>query len=359
MTMTVLSEDKLINAGLIGAGLSLISIAMTPSIKVLSQLSLGDVIKGALIIPILATAIMISSLILDIGEYKNYPGLGWVAGVSLSLLTFGLGAIALGIAVFGPQALVFAAGLAAIIGVAGTIVAVSSILKNGKYDNPGMLNWAVATSLLFATFTPVMLLLGAAALASTIISAFGPNPWEMAKTAIEDVAKTIVSASVILSDGYVDKNGTKVKPNYKSGPTKDWTESVAIALGAFSPVHGMLMKNSLLSFLGIGGVGPDDFTNAIKTVSQGIVKAPAKACIFPPFANSIIIGILLTLKLSSRSFGVKQRTFSIFKPLNSSLKGNFSKSFLTISTFIFLVLFAIIPLPFFPLIRHTSYLHCL
>lgn len=271
--MTVLSEDKLINAGLIGAGLSLISIAMTPSIKVLSQLSLGDVLKGALIIPILATAIMISSLILDIGEYKNYPGLGWVAGVSLSLLTFGLGALALGIAVFGPQALVFAAGLAAIIGVAGTIVAVSSILKNGKYDNPGMLNWAVATSLLFATFTPVMLVLGAAALASTIISAFGPNPWEMAKTAIEDVAKTIVSASVILSDGYVDKNGTKVKPNYKSGPTKEWAESIAIALGAFSPVYGMLMKNSLLSFLGIGGVGPDDFATAITTVSQGIITA--------------------------------------------------------------------------------------
>jgi hypothetical protein len=271
--MTIVSEDKLINAGLIGAGLAILAIAMAPTIKVLSKIGIGDIIKGALIIPILAAAVMVSSLILDLGTYENYPGLGWVAGVSLSLLTFGLGAFALGLLVFGPQALIFAAGLGAILVVAGTIVGVAKILSKGKYDNPGMLEWAVATSLLYATFTPIMLILGVAALASAVASLFGPDPWKMAQTAIEDVAKTIVSASIILSEGYTDKDGNKIKPNYKGGPTKEWADGVSIALGAFSPIYGMLMKNAIFKIFGGGGVGPDDFTNAIKTVSQGIVSA--------------------------------------------------------------------------------------
>jgi hypothetical protein len=271
--MVIVSEDKLINAGLLGGGLAVLAIAMAPSIKILSKIGIGNIIKGALIIPILAAAVMVSSLILDLGTYENYPGLDWVAGVSLSLLTFGLGALGLGLAVFGPQALLFAAGLVAILGVAGTIVGVSHILKDGKYDNPGMLEWATAVSLLYLTFTPIMLILGAAALASAVVSLFGPDPWKMAQTAIEDVAKTIVSASVILSEGYTDKDGNKIKPNYKGGPTKEWADGVSIALGAFSPIYGMLMKNAIFEIFGGGGVGPDDFTNAIKTVSQGIVSA--------------------------------------------------------------------------------------
>jgi hypothetical protein len=271
--MVIVDENKLINAGLIGAGLAILSIAMAPTIKILSKIGIGEIIKGALIIPILAAAVMISSLILDLGTYENYPGLGWVAGVSLSLLTFGLGALALGSAVFGPQALIFAAGLGAILVVAGTIVGVSHILKAGKYDNPGMLEWAAAVSLLYLTFTPIMLILGTAALAAAVVSLFGPDPWKMAQTAIEDVARTIVSASVILSEGYTDKDGNKIKPNYKGGPTKEWAEGVSIALGAFSPVYGMLMKNAVLKIFGSGGVGPEEFTEAIQTVSKGIVTA--------------------------------------------------------------------------------------
>lgn len=271
--VTVVSTEKLINAGLIGAGLAIIAIAMAPTIKILANVGIGNMIKGAIIIPILAASIMVSSLILNLGTYEKYPGLQWIAGVSLSLLTFGLGALALGLAVFGPQALVFAAGLVAILGVAGTIVGVSHILKKGSYENPGMLDWAKSVSLLYLTFTPILLILGAAAMASAVVSLFGPNPWKMAQTAIEDVAKTIVSSSNILADGYVDKEGVKIRPNYKGGPTKKWAEGVSIALGAFSPVYGMLMRNKIFSLFGGGGVGPEDFTRAIKTVSQGIISA--------------------------------------------------------------------------------------
>jgi hypothetical protein len=56
------------------------------------------------------------------------------------------------------------------------------------------------------------------------------------------------------------------------GPTKEWAEGISLALGAFSPVYGMLMANKIMSLFG-GGVGPDDFTKAIRVVSQGIVDA--------------------------------------------------------------------------------------
>ena len=74
-----------------------------------------DALKGGLVIIILAGIIMISSLILNVGKYKNYPSLKWAIGVAASLAGFAVGALALGAAVFGPQALVFLAGLAAIL----------------------------------------------------------------------------------------------------------------------------------------------------------------------------------------------------------------------------------------------------
>lgn len=260
--MTVVSEDKLKNAGLIGLGLSLLALVMVPTIKSLSKVSPTEIIKGALIIPALALIVMVSSRILNVGTYENYPGLDWIKGVSLSLLTFALGAFALGLSVSGPQAVIFAAGLGAVLVVAGTIVAVSKILSAGQYDNPGMLEWAKSTALLYAAFTPIMLILGTAALASAVVGVFGPDPWKMAQSAMLDVADTIVKVSYKLQEG-----------NYSEGPTKEWAEGIAIALGAFSPVYGMLMKNAIFSIFGGGGVGPDDFTQAIKTVSQGILSA--------------------------------------------------------------------------------------
>ena len=267
--MAPLSTQQMIQAAILGGTLGIIALIMTPSIKILGKLGIGELLKGSLAIVILAGIIMVTSHILAIGDYDVYPGIGWIAGVALSLTAFGIAAFALGALVFGPQALIFLAGLGAVLGLAGTIVGVSKILSAGQYDNPGMLEWAKATSLLYATFTPILLILGTAALASAVVSIFGPDPWKMAQDAILDVANTIVQVSYILQEG-----------NYSQGPTKEWAEGIAIALGAFSPVYGMLMKNAIFSLFGGGGVGPDEFTEAILTVSDGIITAANK------FANA-------------------------------------------------------------------------
>lgn len=263
--MESLSAQQMIQAAILGGTLGVISLLMLPSIKVLGKLGIGELLKGSLAIVLIAGVVMVASHILAIGDYSNYPDLGWIIGVGLSLTTFGIAAAALGLLVFGPQALIFLAGLGAVLGLAGTIVGVSKILSEGEYNNPGMLEWAKATSLLYATFTPIMLILGTAALASAVLSIFGPDPWKMAQSAMLDVADTIVQVSYKLQEG-----------NYSQGPTKEWAEGIAIALGAFSPVYGMLMKNAIFSIFGGGGVGPEEFTEAILTVTDGIITAANK-----------------------------------------------------------------------------------
>ena len=282
-----------------------------------------DALKGGLVIIILAGIIMISSLILNVGKYKNYPSLKWAIGVAASLAGFAVGALALGAAVFGPQALVFLAGLAAILVTSAVIVGTSMILNAGKYNKYPKLGWtvAVAASLgafaigaialglnvinpffwvglpmiltvaetivdvakilgkgkynanfgqwamgvvaLYAAFVPIILILGAVGVAAAITGLFGgPNPFETGREMLKSVAYSIVDVSKILAKG-----------KYTGGPTVEWARGVAIALGAFAPVYQMLVANSVMSLFGGGGVGPDDFAKAIKTVSGGIISA--------------------------------------------------------------------------------------
>ena len=282
-----------------------------------------DALKGGLVIIILAGIIMISSLILNVGKYKNYPSLKWAIGVAASLAGFAVGALALGAAVFGPQALVFLAGLAAILVTSAVIVGTSMILSAGKYNKYPKLGWtvAVAASLgafaigaialglnvinpffwvglpmiltvaetivdvakilgkgkynanfgqwamgvvaLYAAFVPIILILGAVGVAAAITGLFGgPNPFETGREMLKSVAYSIVDVSKILAKG-----------KYTGGPTVEWARGVAIALGAFAPVYQMLVANSVMSLFGGGGVGPDDFAKAIKTVSGGIISA--------------------------------------------------------------------------------------
>jgi hypothetical protein len=272
--MTIVSEDKLINAGLIGAGLAILSIAIAPAIKMLSKIGIADIIKGALMIPIIATTIMISSLILNLGKYDgDFPTTEWIKGVSLSILVFGAATIGLGLLITASGGLglpALALGAVGVLIVGAAIAATSHVLKLGDYKTsyPG-LDWAKGVSLSLVAFGGGMVLLGGIIFASF---GLGLAMLKAGSNAVLMVAKTIVGASDILANGY-EVDGKIMKPNYKGGPTKEWAEGVSIALGAFSPIYGMLMKNAIFSIFGRSGVGPDDFTNAIKTVSKGIVSA--------------------------------------------------------------------------------------
>jgi hypothetical protein len=265
--VTPVDYGLLFNIVVMTIAITLSTVVFALGIWVLSKLGFttpGGAIKfliGAGLTLVVAATIMISSLILGLGNYKNYPSLDWVLGVGASFLAFTIALVALGaIAMTGVGAAAFFLGIPMVLSMSGTILAVSKILAKGDYNLPGFLDWAKSVSLLFITFTPILLVLGAIGLANAVVSFFGPNPWKMAQKMILDIAKTIVGVSFILAKG-----------NWQKGPTEEWAKGVAISIGAFSQVYGMLVRSKAVKEL--KDVGPKEFTEAIKTVVEGIVTA--------------------------------------------------------------------------------------
>jgi ABC-type spermidine/putrescine transport system permease subunit II len=306
---------KIAALGIIIAGLTFV---MVPAFKILGKMDATQLLKGGLAIVIVAAAVMVSSHILSVGNYDIYPSLGWILGVGASIAAFGIAAVLLGTQALNPffyagmgvtllvAATVMAAshilaggdyeshpslgwvmgvggaltlfGIAAILlgfqainplfylgmdmtlQVAETIVETSKVLSKGKYDVTGFSDWTKSVALLYATFTPIMIVLGVIGLANAVVSFFGPDPWKMAQSMILDIASTIVSVSHVLSTG-----------NWKQGPTEDWAKGVSIAIGAFSPVYRMLLMSEMLESL--KDASPEDFARAITTVVDGIVTA--------------------------------------------------------------------------------------
>lgn len=215
---------------------------------------------GLGIIMLVAATIIATSHILAAGKYTKFPTLKWNLGVSAALASFGIAAILLGFNAINPF---FYAGLGIIVLVAKTIVEVADILGKGKYNLPGLATWSASVALLYTVFTPLIVLLGAVGAMGAVVEFFGgANPFEEGRKMLKQIAWSIVDVSKILQKG-----------DYKKGPTKEWASGIAIALGAFAPVYKMLVDDAIMSIFGGGGVGPEDFAKAIKTVSKGIITS--------------------------------------------------------------------------------------
>lgn len=225
--------------------------------------ALGDTtsyLKGGIAILIIAATIMVASQILSLGDYTKYPDWKWSLGVGLSLIAFGTAAVVLGtIAMSGIGALAILAGGAAILVVAATIVATSYILGKGKYDKYPTLDWSLGVGLSMTGFGMAMGLLGTFILGSL---GLGMVALMAGKEAVLMIAETIVESSFILQKG-----------KYSGGPTKDWSEGIALALGAFAPVYKMLSSGGIMKVLFGSGPTPTQFSEGILTVSRGIVDA--------------------------------------------------------------------------------------
>jgi hypothetical protein len=246
---------------LLGATLAIVTLLMTPAVMLMGKMPIEDLALGVIGVVMIAAAIAVSSQILALGDYSKYPDWKWSLGVGLSLIAFGGAALVLGALIMETGGLGLAAlalGAVAVMLVAGTIVATSYILGLGKYDKFPSYEWSFSVGLSMTAFGLAMgglgtFILGTLGLGMVALIAGGE--------AVLLIAQTIVDTSFILRKG-----------NYTGGPTKDWAEGIALALGAFSPVYAMLAANKIMSLFG-GGVGPEDFASAIRTVSQGIVDA--------------------------------------------------------------------------------------
>ena len=259
---TEIPFSKSMNILVFGAVMSILTFVMGTAMIVLGKAPIKDIIAGGLSIVLLAGVIFASSHILAAGDYSKYPDIKWALGTGLSIVAFGAAALAIGLLVTsGIGAVALLAGAVSILGIAATIVAVSHILKAGDYSKYPDIKWALGTGLSMAGFGMAMIGIGGVIVGSM---GLGLLAMEAGKGAVLMIAETIVEASFILKKG-----------DYKGGPTLAWSGGVALALAAFSPIYAMLVANKLMSLLG-GGIGPKDFSDAIKVVSEGIKTAALK-----------------------------------------------------------------------------------
>lgn len=269
-SIQVISPEKILNAILQGVALGIITTIMMIPMALIAKIGIGikDVLVGGAMIVIIAAAVALSSQLLALGDYGNYPSTDWALGVGTSILMYSIPVIALGlIATTGIGAIGIALGVGMMLLVASSIVATSLILSKGKYSNSGdMLKWAMSTTLLYGTLTPLILLLGGmravGALASVFTFGAAPDPLEEGQNAMLEIAGTIVKTSFILSKG-----------KYSGGPTKEWSEGVAMALIGFSPVFEYMFKSQIGELFGGSSLSANDISNVIKTTSFAIVES--------------------------------------------------------------------------------------
>jgi len=324
-----IDPSKLFNLLLTGVTLAAISIALGGAMVLMNKMGkTTDYLMGGLATLIVAGTIMISSHILALGNYDEYPSTDWAAGVGLSMLSFGLSTLAFGLAILATGGIglvaIAAGGLATLI-VAGSIMASSHILAGGDYGSYPPIDWAAGVGLSMLSFGLPILALGTAILLS---AGLGLLAIYAGAEAVTTIAQAIVDSSNILSSGSygngpsldwatstalllaafapavvllgtlsaipfvggaILESGSEAvlviartivgaadilsSGNFTGGPSKEWAEGVGGAIGAFAPVYGMLLENS--GWLS-SGVSVDDFKAAINTVADGIIEVSGK-----------------------------------------------------------------------------------
>ena len=249
---------------LLGATLAIVTLLMTPAVMLMGMIPVEDLTLGVLGVIAIAGAIALSSQILALGKYDKYPDWKWALGVGLSLISFGGAALVLGALIMETGGLGLAAlaiGAGAILLVAATVVSTSYILGSGKYDKFPSYEWSLSVGLSMTAFGLAMGVLGTFILGTLGLGMIG---LVAGGKAVLLIAQTIVDSSFILRKG-----------NYTGGPTKKWAEGISLAIGAFAQVYSMLTKGGIMKAIFGSGPTPEQFTQGIRTISQGIVDAAA------------------------------------------------------------------------------------
>lgn len=333
------------------------------------------------VIGIAETIVKVDKIIAK-GNYTKSPGVRWILGVGSSMVGFGLAAVTLGgiiVGTLGLGGLAIKAGLSAVESIAKTIVKTDKILSAGQYTKYPGAAWALTVGSIITAFSTAVLLLGAVSSGGGLLQKLSlglvKNPLESGIQAIKKIAQAIVdvdkklaegsytkgpnptwakgiSASLsafspiyrmllaeklmsfiggvsakdfaqaikVISGGIVDsaKLFESAKVAFKDGPPVIWAKGVSAALGAFSSIYSLLVKDKIMSIFG-SGISPKDFSQAIKTISGGIVDAAKlfgnAAVAFkngPPVEWAKGISKALGAFSSIYSLLVKDRIMSIF-----------------------------------------------
>lgn len=198
-----------------------ISILMfVPAIYILGKIGFTQIVKGSIGILAVAGLIYLTAWIFsDLPPDMKYPPLMWSVWTGLSILIFGVLAVAVGFLANLVTPLVFGIGLVALLAIAGSMVGVSRILNEGIYDKYPPLEWALGVGLSILIFSVAAIAAAVGGIVGAVATLFtgGQDP-------LVKIASTMVSVSWLMQLG-------KWNGNY---PKLDWAEGVGTALLLFA-----------------------------------------------------------------------------------------------------------------------------
>jgi len=230
------SIAETIKMALFGIALGIIIAVMMIPFVIISKFKIGiaDIVKGTIAIIAIATAIMVSSHIIGMGQYGKYPSIAWSFGAGTAILVFGLAVLGLGMAIMLTAGLglgAIAMGAVAVVIVAQSIATSSHIIAKGKYDKHPGIAWSLSVGGLMIAFGAAMLILG---IMPKIVIKDGAH-------AIKEVAKSIVVTDKEVSKGKYDKY-----------PSIGWSVTVsalmlgyAIGMAALGILPKMIVKDGI------------------------------------------------------------------------------------------------------------------
>ena len=251
-------------------------LAFAPTVWILGKMDLKQVAIGSLGTVMVSVAVMASSWVLSIGNYDNYPSVGWALGTGLSIIAFTPAVLVLGIiAMSGAGALAVLAGAALTVVVSATIMGVSHVLNMGNYDKYPPLRWAMGVGLSLMAFS-----MGAIALGMIVITGVGAIAIGLGLRYLNRVSKSIVDTSYILSEG-----------DYSKYPPLEWAAGVGLSLTSFT---GGILAIGMFAATGIGAVAIGlglgllyGITISIVTISHIIKRGDYTSRIPEEWVNSL------------------------------------------------------------------------
>ena len=256
-----------------------------------------------------AKSILTTDRMVSRGKYKTFPGSEWAITIGLLMTAWSAGVSILGLL---PK-FIIKDGTWAVKEVAKSIVSTGYIFtkNSGVFKNGPTKEWAEGVSLAIGAFGQVYsLVLQAGAINAIFGGKIKPGDFGIA---IKTISSGIVEAAKFFGD-------PKLSAVWKPGPTKAWAEGIGLAIGAFSPVYGMLLENAPGFLSKGGGVGPEDFAKAVVAVSYGIIAA---AEVFEKNASKFEEGKYPSVKWG-QGVGAALKAFApVFKSLHEDV-GMFS-----------------------------------
>lgn len=186
-------------------------------------------LQGSLAMAAVSAGLMASSWILSLGNYEKYPSLDWAEGFGLSMLAAIPTVLVFGaVAATGVGALVIAAGILSMMGVAAGIAEVSHIIRGGDYSGGPTEEWASGVGQALLAFALPMMMLSPGLV--------GMLMGDSMDAKIEQVVKL---GAALKQVSYTIKGGS-----YTGGPSKEWSEGVGMALSLFANALDNISPNA-------------------------------------------------------------------------------------------------------------------